>query len=86
MSILAVNLGFSAALANPFTIGVAQRIAELPLFSGILFRIPIFLSIYFVLVMFLTRYARRIEAAPDQSLVYDQDGAHSDNSSLIGKH
>jgi uncharacterized ion transporter superfamily protein YfcC len=75
MSILAVNLGFSAALANPFTIGVAQRIAELPLFSGILFRIPIFLSIYFMLVMFLTRYARRIEAAPDQSLVYDQDSA-----------
>jgi uncharacterized ion transporter superfamily protein YfcC len=73
MSILAVNLGFSAALANPFTIGVAQRIAELPLFSGILFRIPIFLAVYLVLIWFLVRYAKRIEAKPERSLVHDQD-------------
>ena len=75
MSILAINLGFSAALANPFTIGVAQRIAELPLFSGILFRIPIFLAVYVVLVWFLIRYAHQIEATPDRSLVHNQDGA-----------
>ena len=75
MSILAVNLGFSAALANPFTIGVAQRIAELPLFSGILFRIPIFLAIYAVLIWFLASYARRIEANPERSLVFGQDQA-----------
>jgi uncharacterized ion transporter superfamily protein YfcC len=34
MSLLALAFGFSAAITNPFTIGVAQRIAELPLFSG----------------------------------------------------
>jgi uncharacterized ion transporter superfamily protein YfcC len=73
MSILAVNLGFSAALANPFTIGVAQQIAELPLFSGMLFRLPIFLATYGVLSLFLTRYARRIEANREQSLVYQHD-------------
>jgi uncharacterized ion transporter superfamily protein YfcC len=75
MSILAVNLGFSAALANPFTIGVAQRIAELPLFSGILFRFPIFIAVYTVMIVFLVRYARRIEANPASSLVYQQDRA-----------
>jgi uncharacterized ion transporter superfamily protein YfcC len=73
MSIFAVNLGFSAALANPFTIGVAQRIAELPLFSGILFRIPIFLLVYLVLIWFLVRYAKLIEAHPERSLVHGQD-------------
>lgn len=73
MSILAVNLGFSAALANPFTIGVAQRIAELPLFSGILFRIPIFLVTYAVLIWFLINYVRRIETNPERSLVFGQD-------------
>jgi uncharacterized ion transporter superfamily protein YfcC len=73
MSILAVNLGFSVALANPFTIGVAQRIAELPLFSGILFRVPIFLVVYVVLIWFLVRYAKRIETNPERSLVHDQD-------------
>ncbi len=73
MSILAVNLGFSAALANPFTIGIAQRIAELPLFSGILFRVPIFVLIYLMLIWFLTRYARRLDADPEHSLIYSQD-------------
>lgn len=32
MSILAVNLGFSAAVTNPFTLGVAQKLAGLPSF------------------------------------------------------
>lgn len=73
MSVFAVNLGFSAALANPFTIGVAQSIADLPLFSGILFRIPIFLVIYGLLMVFLIRYARRIELNPERSLIFDQD-------------
>ena len=35
MSILATNMGFSAAITNPFTIGVAQKLAGLPLFSGV---------------------------------------------------
>ncbi len=73
MSVFAVNLGFSAALANPFTIGVAQRIAELPLFSGILFRIPIFLVIYALLVWFLNHYARQIESNPERSFIFNQD-------------
>jgi uncharacterized ion transporter superfamily protein YfcC len=34
MSILATNVGFSTAITNPFTIGVAQKLAGLPLFSG----------------------------------------------------
>jgi len=57
MSILATNLGFSAAITNPFTIGVAQKIAGLPLFSGAWFRAPIFIAIYAVLAVFLVSYA-----------------------------
>ncbi|MDO9120509.1 MAG: hypothetical protein Q7U31_01900, partial [Anaerolineaceae bacterium] len=43
MSILATNMGSSAAITNPFTIGVAQKLAGLPAFSGWEFRIPIFI-------------------------------------------
>ncbi len=75
MSILATNLGFSAAITNPFTIGVAQRLAGLPLFSGILFRIPIFIAIYFLLAIFLYRYARSIDRNPEVSLVFDKHKA-----------
>jgi uncharacterized ion transporter superfamily protein YfcC len=75
MSILAVNMGFSAAITNPFTIGVAQQIAGLPLFSGAWLRVLIFLAIYAVFAIFLTRYARRIEQTPQKSLVYAEDQA-----------
>ena len=73
MSILATNMGFSAALTNPFTIGVAQRIAGLPLFSGLGFRIPVFFAIYALMAAFLVFYARQIERKPESSLVYKED-------------
>ncbi len=70
MSILATNMGFSAAVTNPFTIGVAQKLAGLPPFSGAWFRIIVFLVIYGALALFLTRYARRVERDPQSSPVY----------------
>jgi uncharacterized ion transporter superfamily protein YfcC len=75
MSILAVNMGFSAAITNPFTIGVAQQLAGLPLFSGAWLRVLIFLAIYAVFAVFLTRYARKIERRPQDSPVYHEDQA-----------
>ncbi len=61
MSILAVNMGFSAAITNPFTIGVAQKIAGLPLFSGAGYRLIIFLVFFGIYALFLTNYARRLD-------------------------
>ena len=75
MSILATNVGFSAAITNPFTIGVAQRLADLPLYSGTLFRIPVFLVFYALLALFLMRYARRIERRPEASPIAKEDQA-----------
>lgn len=78
MSILATNMGFSAAVSNPFTIGVSQTIAGLPLYSGAWLRIPIFLAIYLVFAFFLLRYARRIERNPQASPVYAEDQAEKE--------
>lgn len=75
MSILATNMGFSAAITNPFTIGVAQEIAQLPLFSGAWFRVLIFLTLYGLLAIFLVRYARKLERNPRASVVYEEDQA-----------
>lgn len=73
MSILATNIGFSAAITNPFTIGIAQKLAGLPLFSGAWLRFPLFLVMYGVLAAFLVRYARRIERDPRLSSVFEED-------------
>jgi len=75
MSILATNMGFSAAIANPYTLGVSQQLAGLPLFSGMWFRIIIFVVIYFIFMAFLTAYARKIDRDPKASLVHGEDSA-----------
>lgn len=84
MSILAVNLGFSAAITNPFTIGIAQNLAGLPLFSGAGFRVLIFISIYLLMIVFLISYAKRIEKNPEASLVFTEESNrrlnHQDNA------
>ena len=61
MSLLAIGCGFASGICNPFTIGVAQELAGLPMFSGMWFRIVSFLCIFAGLVLFLYRYAKKIE-------------------------
>ena len=75
MSILATNMGFSAAISNPYTLGVAQQLAGLPLFSGAWFRIIIFIVIYLIFATFLSAYARKIDKNPKDSLVHGEDNA-----------
>lgn len=61
MSLLAIGCGFSAGVCNPFTVGVAQEIAGLPMFSGIWFRAIGFVLVYGLLLAFLTHHAKKIE-------------------------
>ena len=46
ISLLATGCGFAAGIANPFTIGVAQSLAGLPMFSGMWLRVLSFVLIY----------------------------------------
>jgi len=78
MSALAAGFGFASATLNPFTLGVAQELAELPAFSGVGFRLLVFAVCYSVLYLYLYRYARKIEADPTKSLVYAEDLAYKE--------
>ena len=73
MSALAAGFGFASALLNPFTVGTAQTLSGVPLFSGIGLRIPIFLLMYGVLFLFVRGYAKKLDADPSRSLVYADD-------------
>lgn len=53
-------MGFSA-ITNPFTIGVAQKLAGLPLLTGVWYRIIIFLLIYNVYQWYVVRYLKKLE-------------------------
>lgn len=62
MSLLAVGCGFASGVCNPFTIGVAQSLANLPMFSGIWLRAVSFVVIYGILILFLTLHAKKTAA------------------------
>ena len=61
MSLLAVGCGFASGVCNPFTVGVAQQLAGLPMFSGAWLRAVAFVLIYALLITFLMLYAKKIE-------------------------
>ena len=62
MSLLAVGCGFASGVCNPFTVGVAQQLADLPMFSGLWMRLLSFALIYLLLLAFIRRHAKSIEA------------------------
>lgn len=66
MSLLAAGCGFAAGVCNPFTVGVAQELAGLPMFSGVWLRLVSFGMIYMLLLAFLRFYAKRIERPLNQ--------------------
>lgn len=70
---VAAALGFAGAFLNPFTVGIAQGLSNLPLFSGIEYRIFMWVVINLVGFAFILRYANRIHKNPQKSLVYKED-------------
>lgn len=73
IALVGANAGFASAFMNPFTVGVAQGIVGLPLFSGIEYRAIVWAIITTVTIIFLTRYAARVKAKPSISLMYELD-------------
>lgn len=68
MSLLAIGCGFSAGICNPFTVGVAQELAGLPMFSGIWFRVLAFVLVYILLMAFIFSHAKKIEQPIDKQI------------------
>ena len=72
MSLLAAGCGFASGVCNPFTIGVAQSLAGLPMFSGLWLRLVSAVLIYSLLLGFLYRHAKK----NDTGIVSDREDFH----------
>ncbi len=87
---VAAGLGFAGAILNPFTIGIAQGIAELPLFSGIEYRFVCWLIINAIGIFYILRWAAKVRKDPRRSYVYEDDKhwrkGHSEGSGDIVYH
>ncbi len=73
MCYVAAHVGFAGAMLNPFTIGIAQGIADLPLFSGLEYRVFCWAVLTLIGIVFVLWYAKRVKAKPERSPVYKLD-------------
>ena len=70
---LAAAIGYSGAAMNPFTVGIAQGIAEVQPMSGAGYRVFCHLAMVAVASIYTIRYALKIQKDPTRSLVYGDD-------------
>lgn len=75
ISLVAIAFGFTAATFNPFNVVTVQKLAGIPVFSGLWLRIVMFVLVYAVLATFVVLYAKKIEKDPKKSISYESDKA-----------
>lgn len=66
-------IGFSTGTFNPFTTGVAQSLAGLPIFSGLGYRFVCLVVFLVVTNIYIIWYAKKIKANPEASVVYEME-------------
>lgn len=67
------HIGFAGAVYNPFTVGIAQGLAEIPVFSGAGFRMLLWAAMTVTGIIIVYIYASRVHKNPKKSPVYDID-------------
>lgn len=90
MVALGAAAGFSGGFMNIFTVGVAQEVAELPLFSGMGFRIIVQIVFVAIAAFFVYKYGKRVQRDKQNSYVYDlerdADAENYEFKKLTKKH
>jgi uncharacterized ion transporter superfamily protein YfcC len=71
MVLLGAHIGFTAGLMNPFGVGIAQAVAQIPLFSGMWLRAILLVVLLIVTSIYILCYARKVKADPSKSFVAD---------------
>ena len=71
--LLAACFGFSAAITNPFSVGLAAQVADVGIQEGMWLRIVFFVIIYITLCCFLMLHLKKIEKNPELSPSYEID-------------
>ena len=75
LSYMGCIVGFATAMLNPFSVGIAQSIAQVPAGTGVGFRTVIWLVTTIVSTLYLMWYGRRIKKNPTLSPAYEIDQA-----------
>ncbi len=73
MCFIGAGLGFAGCMLNPFTLGIAQQIAGVPMFTGIEYRFVVWIIVNIVGISYVLIYANKIKKNPTKSIVYNDD-------------
>ena len=77
--------GFGAAFFNPFTVGIAQGLVGLPLYSGLGYRVATWFVTTGVMIAWVMAYAARVKKRPEASPVRDLDLARERSAPASGE-
>ena len=80
------GMGYSGAIMNPFTVGVAQGIAEVPYMSGMAYRLVCHAVMVIIATIFIIAYASKVKKDPENSYVYGIEGLVRKEGEEIDHH
>ena len=93
IAMLGAISGFTCGPTNPYTVGVAQTVAGIGMYSGIGLRLVLFVILPLVCLIYILAYAKRVSKDPEKSLMAGVDVSDIkfdissyDSLAFTGKH
>lgn len=83
---VATQIGFATSWMNPFSVAIAQGIADVPLMSGQAYRMILWAVFTSIGLLFTWRYALNIKRAPHKSLAFDSDAYFKNKQFTLNAH
>ncbi len=77
-----VAAGYGAGITQPFSVGVAQGIAGVPIFSGLPYRVVLFVVLVTINISYVMYHAYKVKKNPKSSSVYEIDQAKKDTVTI----
>lgn len=70
--LIATVAGFTMGVTSPANVGVAQQVSQLPLYSGMGYRIVILIIVLTIGIFYVMRYAKKVRDNPELSITYNE--------------
>ena len=73
LGLCGVCVGYMGAVMNAFTVGIAQQIAGLPIYSGMGLRFAVWTVLLITAIIYIWVYCGKIKKDPTKSVCYEED-------------
>lgn len=82
--VIGYGIGYGVAVLNPFTLVIAQGVAEVPIASGAWYRLVLAVPLLAIGFHHVWKYAKSVREDPEKSLVYGFQDDHPDEFEYPG--